>query len=56
LADRSDEPDQAVRQRLLAMLAAARVAAGSELSTMDCNRFLDALLLATIDPPESGAN
>lgn len=55
LADRSGEPDQVVRQRLLAMLAAARVAAGSELSTMDCNRFLDALLLATIEPPESGA-
>ena len=56
LADRSGEPGQVVRQRLLAMLAAARVAAGSELSTMDCNRFLDALLLATIEPPESGAN
>lgn len=56
LARRSGEPEQAVRQRLLAMLATAQVAAGSTLSTMDCNRFLDALLLATIQQPEPEAN
>jgi transcriptional regulator with XRE-family HTH domain len=53
LAERSGEPAQAVRQRLLAMLAAAQAATGSTLSTMDCDRFLDALLLATIDPGET---
>ncbi len=56
LARRTGEPEQAVRQRLLAMLAAARVVAGSPLSTMDCHRFLDALALATIEPRELGSD
>jgi transcriptional regulator with XRE-family HTH domain len=50
LAERSDTPELLVRQRLLTMLATAERASGQQLTTMDCHRFLDALLLATSHP------
>ena len=50
LAERTDTPELLVRQRLLTMLAAAERASGQQLTTMDCHRFLDALLLATSHP------
>jgi transcriptional regulator with XRE-family HTH domain len=49
LTRRTGVPEQTARQRLLALLAAAGAATGRELSTMDCHRFLDALVLAGLD-------
>lgn len=49
LAERTAVPEQAARQRLLGLLTAAQAAAGVELSTTDCHRFLDAIVLTTLD-------
>ncbi|HEX3648681.1 MAG TPA: helix-turn-helix domain-containing protein [Pseudonocardiaceae bacterium] len=49
LADRTGVPEQAARQRLLALLAAAQAATAADLTTTDCHRFLDAVTLATLD-------
>jgi transcriptional regulator with XRE-family HTH domain len=53
MARRTGVPEQTARQRLLALLVAAGAAAGGELSTMDCHRFLDALALADLDASRS---
>lgn len=49
LADRTGVPEQAARQRLLGLLGSAQAATGAELSTTDCHRFVDAVVLATLD-------
>ena len=49
LAERTGLPDRAAHQRLVALLAAAQAAAGIELSTLDCQRLLDVLVLANFD-------
>lgn len=48
LAAHTGVPERTARQRLLALLATAQEATGGELSTTDYERFLDALVLATI--------
>ncbi|HEY1572757.1 MAG TPA: helix-turn-helix transcriptional regulator [Pseudonocardiaceae bacterium] len=49
LVHRTGEPEQVVRHRLLVLLAAAQAVAGTELTTTDCHRFLDAVVLATLE-------
>ncbi|HKN97924.1 MAG TPA: helix-turn-helix transcriptional regulator [Pseudonocardiaceae bacterium] len=49
LAGRTGVPEQVARQRLLGLLAAAQAVTGAELATTDCHRFLDAVVLATLD-------
>ncbi|HYS37565.1 MAG TPA: helix-turn-helix transcriptional regulator [Pseudonocardiaceae bacterium] len=49
LAERAGLPDRAAHQRLIALLAAAQAAAGTELSTLDCQRLVDVLVLANFD-------
>lgn len=49
LATHTGVGEPAARQRLLGLLAAAQAASGSELSTTDCHRFVDAVVLATLD-------
>ncbi|HEX5116242.1 MAG TPA: helix-turn-helix transcriptional regulator [Pseudonocardiaceae bacterium] len=49
IVHRTGVPEQAARQRLLGVLAAAQAVTGTELTTTDCHRFLDALVLATLD-------
>jgi transcriptional regulator with XRE-family HTH domain len=49
LAERAGLSDRAAHQRLVALFAAAQAAAGTELSTLDCQRLLDVLVLANFD-------
>jgi transcriptional regulator with XRE-family HTH domain len=49
LAGRAGLPERAAHQRLVALLGAAQAAAGTELSTLDCQRLLDVLVLANFD-------
>ncbi len=49
LAERAGLPERAAHQRLVALLAAAQAAAGTALSTLDCQRLLDVLVLANFD-------
>jgi transcriptional regulator with XRE-family HTH domain len=49
LTERAGLPERAAHQRLVALLAAAQAAAGTELSTLDCQRLLDVLVLANFD-------
>jgi hypothetical protein len=46
LTERAGLSERAAHQRLVALLAAAQAAAGTELSTLDCQRLLDVLVLA----------
>jgi transcriptional regulator with XRE-family HTH domain len=49
LAAHQGTPEQATRQRLLAVLTAAQAVAGADLTPADCHRLLDALVLTTVD-------
>jgi transcriptional regulator with XRE-family HTH domain len=49
IAKRDGISEQTVHERLVAVFDAAQVAAGTELSTLDCHRILDWMTLSSID-------
>jgi transcriptional regulator with XRE-family HTH domain len=49
LAARAGLPEATARARLFAVLAAAQAATDAELSTVDCQRLLDAMALIDLD-------
>jgi len=49
MAKRTGATERSSLDRLIALFAAAQVAAGTELSTLDCHRLLDVMILAEED-------
>lgn len=48
-AERTGVSKETARERLVALLAAAQAVAGTELSTLDCHRLLDSMILTGTD-------
>ena len=49
LAERTGVSEQTARQRLADLLVAAQAVAATELSTLDCQRLLDSMILTGLD-------
>jgi predicted transcriptional regulator len=49
LAERTGVSEQTARQRLADLLVAAQAVANTELSTLDCQRLLDSMILTGLD-------